>query len=199
VFQAGDTYDDLAEIHQSVHAEIQQKRPPESERPSAMMLLFSTSDDTIWAYELNQPGYYAAHTRPLGAPDALASIREDTPTDEYGNLTVDSELLLEADPDVLLVLGPMAGNYGIEEIRDQLESDSVTREVSAVENGRIYTQGSRNQGPIANLFQLEMTAKQLYPDQFGEWPEYVSGEPYPEIPEDQQLFDRDRLAEIITR
>jgi hypothetical protein len=67
VFQASDQYDDLAEIRQSVFSEIQQNRPLESERPSAMMLLFSTSDDASWAYELNQPGYYAAHTRPLGA------------------------------------------------------------------------------------------------------------------------------------
>ena len=33
-----------------------------------------------------------------------------------------------------------------------------------------------------NLFQLEMTAKQLYPDRFGEWPGYSSGDPYPENP-----------------
>jgi hypothetical protein len=45
-----------------------------------------------------------------------------------------------------------------------------------------------------NLFRLEMTAKQLYPDQFGEWPGYVNGEPYPE---DEQLFDRQRVADIV--
>ncbi|MFB6224676.1 MAG: ABC transporter substrate-binding protein [Haloarcula sp.] len=198
VFQAGDRYEALAKVHQSLLARIERDRPPEDQRPSAMMLLFSTSDETIWAYDLNQPGYYAAHTRPLGAPDALSEIREDAPRDDYGNLTVDSELLLEADPDVLLVLGPMAGSYDIEEIRDQLESDPVASEISAVTSGQVYTQGTRNQGPLANLFQLEMTAKQLYPDAFGDWPGYVDGEPYPEIPEDERLFDRQRVADIIT-
>jgi hypothetical protein len=42
-----------------------------------------------------------------------------------------------------------------------------------------------------------MTAKQLFPDHFGEWPGYENGEPYPEIPEDQQLFDRQRVADAI--
>ena len=49
-----------------------------------------------------------------------------------------------------------------------------------------------------NLFQLEMTAKQLYPDQFGEWPDYSSGDPYPEIPKGEQLFDRTTVANIVT-
>jgi hypothetical protein len=61
----------------------------------------------------------------------------------------------------------------------------------------VYTQGARNQGPLLNLFQLEMTAKQLYPEQFGEWPGYTDGDPYPEIPADEQLFDRQRVADIV--
>jgi hypothetical protein len=60
----------------------------------------------------------------------------------------------------------------------------------------VYAGGVRNQGPVINLFQLEMTAKQLYPDQFGDWPTYTGG-PYPEIPTDEQLFDRQRVADII--
>ncbi|WP_171814693.1 hypothetical protein [Halopiger xanaduensis] len=31
---------------------------------------------------------------------------------------------------------------------------------------------------------------------FGEWPTYEGG-PYPEIPEGEQLFDRQRVADII--
>jgi len=41
-----------------------------------------------------------------------------------------------------------------------------------------------------------MTAKQLYPDAFGAWPRYESG-PYPEIPTDEQLFDRERVADDV--
>jgi len=197
VFQEEQRYSALAEVHQSMLERIEQHLPPESERPTAAMVLFSGSDETIWGYELNQPGYYAAHTRPFGATDALSAVRTESNRDEYGNLTLDSELLIEADPDVLLVLGPMAQEQGIDDIRTRLDDDPVAREVSAVANGRVYTQGARRQGPILNLFQLEMTAKQLYPDQFGAWPGYTDG-PYPEIPAEEELFDRERVANTIT-
>jgi acetylornithine/succinyldiaminopimelate/putrescine aminotransferase len=49
-----------------------------------------------------------------------------------------------------------------------------------------------------NLFQLEMTAKQLYPERFGAWPDHTHGEPYPEIPAAERLFDRDRVAAVVT-
>jgi len=79
-----------------------------------------------------------------------------------------------------------------------MESHSAGSELTAVQNDRVLASGMRYQGPIMNLFQLEMTAKQLYPAQFGEWPGYESGSSYPEIPADEQLFDRDRVANIVT-
>lgn len=42
-----------------------------------------------------------------------------------------------------------------------------------------------------------MTAKQLYPERFGEWPGHTDGEPYPEIPAPERLFDR--VADAIER
>lgn len=48
-----------------------------------------------------------------------------------------------------------------------------------------------------NLFQLEMTAKQLFPERFGAWPGYGDGESYPEIPEAERLFDRERVTDIV--
>jgi hypothetical protein len=48
-----------------------------------------------------------------------------------------------------------------------------------------------------NLFQLEMTAKELYPEQFGQWPADEDGDAYHEFESDEQLFDRGRLADII--
>lgn len=197
VFKEQQRYEALANIHSSVLTTIEESLPPESERPSATMVLFSSQDDSIWGYRINQPGYYAAHSRPLGATDALVEVF-GSDFGESGNNTIDYEALLEADPDVLLVLGPMSGTHNIETIRSDLENHEVASEIAAVQNGRVYTQGARRQGPILNLFQLEMAAKQLYPDQFGEWPGYQNGEPYPEIPEDEQLFDRDRLARIVT-
>lgn len=41
-----------------------------------------------------------------------------------------------------------------------------------------------------------MSAKQFYPKQFGKWPTSDGG-PYPEIPTDEQLLDRQEVADIV--
>jgi iron complex transport system substrate-binding protein len=64
-------------------------------------------------------------------------------------------------------------------------------EVAAVTNDRIYPGGTAVQGPIVNMFQTEMVAKQLYPEEFGEW------RGLGETPEDEQLFDRQRISDIV--
>ncbi|MBV0902643.1 ABC transporter substrate-binding protein [Haloarcula salina] len=197
VFQAQDRYDALRSIHESVLQTIEENLPPTYDRPSAALILLSADEDSGWGYKMNYPGYYAAHTRPMGAEDALADAIGEGYGDDGRNITLDYELLLEADPDVLLVLGPMTGYFSLGEIRQRLENDDVASEITAVQEDRVYAQGARRQGPILNLFQLEMTAKQLYPTIFGEWKGYVNGEPYPEIPEDEQLFDRQRVADVV--
>jgi len=186
-------YDALAEVHADLLGRIEGNLPPEDERPTVGYVQLATDLSSVFVLRLNAPGYYNSHTRPLGAIDAF----EDTEVaGEFAQ--VDFEALLEADPDVFLTLWGMTPTVDFEALRANLAEDSLGRELSAVQNDRVYTQGTRFQGPIMNLFQLEMTAKQLYPDRFGEWPGYVDGDPYPEFPEDEQLFDRGRVAEIIT-
>jgi ABC-type Fe3+-hydroxamate transport system substrate-binding protein len=198
VFQEQERYEALASIHDSLLQTIEENVPPTYDRPSTALVLLSAEEDSGWGYKMNYPGYYAAHTRPMGAEDALADAVGEGYGDDGRNITLDYELLLEADPEVLLVLGPMTGYFNLDEIRERLQDDEVASEITAVQEGRVYAQGARRQGPILNLFQLEMTAKQLYPGQFGEWPGYVNGEPYPEIPESEQLFDREHVADIIS-
>jgi hypothetical protein len=41
------------------------------------------------------------------------------------------------------------------------------------------------------MFQTEMAAKQLYPDEFGSYPGYG------DLSEEEQLFDRERLAAVV--
>jgi ABC-type Fe3+-hydroxamate transport system substrate-binding protein len=197
VFQERERYETLASVHESMLQTIETDLPPENERPSAALVLFSTSGEKMWGYKLNHPGYYAAHTRPMGVTDALADAGGPEYGDDGRNITLDYELLLEANPDVLLVLGPMTAYHDLDEIRTKLAEHEVASEITAVQEGNVYAQGARRQGPILNLFQTEMTAKQLYPGQFGKWPGYVDGEPYPEIPSAEQLFDRQRVAGII--
>ncbi len=188
IFQAQQRYDALAAIHQEMLDTFEAKLPPESDRPTVAML--SSADlEEIYAYPVDAPGFLTAHMRPLGAVNAY-------PDDISTSDTIDAEQLLAADPDVICYLGGMTPGTDIAAGRDRMRDDPVMGKIPAVKNDRVYAQGARYQGPILNLFQLEMTAKQLYPDQFGEWPGYESG-PYPEIPAGEQLFDRGRVGTII--
>ena len=188
VFRERARYEALAAEHEALLSTIEAGLPPESERPTAVMIAAADIEE-IYTYTMNTPGFLTSHTRPLGPRDAFEGNVES-------NSVVDFETLLEADPDVVLHLGGMEPNTDIAKRRTAFQEDPVASEISAVKNDRVYAQGARYQGPVLNLFQLEMTAKQLYPDVFGEWPTYESG-PYPEISEDEQLFDRQRVADVI--
>lgn len=107
------------------------------------------------------------------------------------------EALLAADPDAILALWTVTETFDFGALTQALEDDPLGRELSAVQNGRVYPQGTRWQGPLMNLFQLEMTAKQLFPEQFGVWPTYENGDSYPEFGVDDQLFDHQRVAAIL--
>ncbi|MFC7057206.1 ABC transporter substrate-binding protein [Halovenus salina] len=106
------------------------------------------------------------------------------------------EGLLEYDPDVIIfnfgiTYRDFQGKNLIQQQRELLQDHPVGSQLTAVKNDDLYLGGTPYQGPIINLFQTEMAAKQLYPDEFGSYPGYG------EIPEDEQLFDRGRLADII--
>ena len=187
-FRERERYEALAEVRDGLLSTIEDGLPPESERPTAIMVA-AADIEQIYAYTLSNPGFLTSHTRPLGPRDAFeGSVDSGT--------VVDFETILEADPDVILYLGGFEPGTDMAGRRAAFEEDPVGSEVTAVKNDRIHPQGARYQGPILNLFQLEMTAKQLYPEEFGAWPRYEEG-PYPEIPEDEQLFDRERVADVI--
>ncbi|MCO8244317.1 ABC transporter substrate-binding protein [Haladaptatus sp. AB643] len=191
VFQEKERYDAIKGIHDDVISTIKEKLPPKTERPTAVRVTYS--DGKFYTYHLNKPGYWLADTRPLAAKDAFAEK-------DWGSLwgTVDYETMLEVDPDVILHLWGVSPGYYVQDMKKKIQNHPAGGKLSAIENDRFYASGMRYQGPLMNLFQLEMTAKQLYPDQFGEWPGYEKKKPYPEIPEDERLFDRTKLADIVT-
>ncbi len=191
VFQERERYQALKGIYEETLSEIEANLPPEDERPTVARV--TLGDGVFYSYRLNTPGFWQAETRPLGAHDALADVAW---SGDWG--TVSYETMLEADPDVVLHLWGITSSYAIADIRDRLESHAAGSELAAVRNDRVLASGMRYQGPIMNLFQLEMTAKQLYPDQFGAWPGYEAGQPYPGIPEGERLFDRERVANVVT-
>ncbi|MFC6826458.1 ABC transporter substrate-binding protein [Halopelagius fulvigenes] len=192
VFQERKRYEALASVHEELVSSIRESLPPKEERPTAVRVTLAAESDTFYTYHLNKPGYWLADTRPLGANDAFAEK-------DWGSLwgTVDYETMLEADPDVILHLWGMTPNYNMEDTLASLRDHPVGSKLTAVKNDWVYPAGMRYQGPIMNLFQIEMGAKQLYPDVFGEWPGYANGEPYPDVPAEEQLFDRQRVADVI--
>ena len=192
VFRERKRYEALAAVHEDLVSTIRADLPPKAERPTAVRVTLAADGESFWTYHLNEPGYWLADTRPLGANDAFAER-------DWGSLwgQVDYEAMLEADPDVILHLWGITPNYSMADTIAELESHPAGSELTAVKNDRVHVAGMRYQGPIMNLFQLEMGAKQLYPDLFGEWPGYEDGEHYPEIPEDEWLFDRDRVAAVV--
>lgn len=186
-------YAALADIHADLLTAIEANLPPDDERPTVGYVQMATDLSSVFVLRLNAPGYYNSHTRPLGATDVFGDV--DYEGGEFKQ--VDFEALLEADPDVLLTLWGMTTNVDFEALQRNLEDHSVGQELAAVQNDRVYTQGTRFQGPLVNLFQLEMTAKQLYPEAFGAWSGYENGQTYPDFTEDEQLFDRKRVMEIV--
>ncbi|WP_121743330.1 ABC transporter substrate-binding protein [Natronorubrum halophilum] len=189
VFQARSRYEELHAIREEMVETIQADLPPETERPTVGTVIFM--EETFFPSQSTTPGFSNAHVRPLGVVDAFAA------DDVTYETSYDYEMMLEIDPDVILHQYGIASYYDVGAIRETISEHPVGEQLSAVENDRIYPSGNPVQGPIMNLFQLEATAKQLYPDVFGEWPGYVHGEPYPEISADEQLFDRQEIAEII--
>ncbi|WP_231187462.1 ABC transporter substrate-binding protein [Haladaptatus sp. DYF46] len=185
-------YEALAAVHDHLLGTIEERRPPESERPTVAYLSIQTDLSAIYALHLNAPGYWNSHTRPLGAVDAFGDQEFSGPFKR-----IDMEALLEVDPDVILALWTVTETVDFEQMEQNLRDDPVGSELTAVQNDQMHVQGTRWQGPLMNLFQTEMTAKQLYPEQFGAWPGYENGDVYPEFSSDQQLFDHERVADII--
>jgi len=134
----------------------------------------------------------------VGAVDAF-----EGEYDGQSGIQVDYEALLEVDPDVpVFHLGvnyrDWNGEDALRKTVEGMRDSSLRQKLTAVQEERLYVGRSAYQDPIINLFQTEMLGKQLYPDEFGEWPGEITAGEVPEVPEDEQLFDREELGEILT-
>ncbi|ADE04812.1 ABC transporter substrate-binding protein [Haloferax volcanii] len=187
VFQREDRYEAFEAFHDEFIAEIQAELPPADERPNVFLTFEGTTEpETFSPYRLNDKGTSKKQWNDLGVTDALSGTDiENLSTTNRGEL--DYENLLEIDPDVILVRGHERKTP--EEFRDTvlayMEDHPVGGELAAVQNGRVYRGGYLFQGPIHNLFLTERAAKQLYPDVFGD------------VTDDAELFDRQRVADIV--
>ncbi|WP_148413994.1 ABC transporter substrate-binding protein [Haloferax sp. KTX1] len=191
VFREEARYRAFKSLRDDLVARIRADLPPASERPS--LAVVADTGGTFWPYDFTQDGYLWAHLRPFGMRNAFAAT--DAETGSGGSY--DYEAMVETAPDVVLRYWGTALGDSFRSNREEVLSNPLADEVPAFRDGRYFPSGNGMQGPIMNLFQLEMTAKQLFPDRFGAWPGYGDGEAYPEIPAGERLFDRDRVADIV--
>ncbi|KAA9395964.1 ABC transporter substrate-binding protein [Haloarcula sp. CBA1130] len=187
-FQEHERYAAFAEIHDSLLTEIDDRLPVEDKRPTVGLLSVNSDFEggSFYAYPVNDGNGHKQY-RDLGMRGAFDDVIDGS----YAEW--DYEQLLAADPDILLF------QYGFShvstgEFEDRMATireDPIGQQLSAVRNDRLYRGGTSYQGPIINLFQTEVAAKQFYPEVFGEW--HGLGN----TPEEEQLFDRQRVTDIV--
>ncbi|SIS13871.1 ABC transporter substrate-binding protein [Natronorubrum thiooxidans] len=204
VFQKEDRYEALADVHDEVLDKVQSRLPPVDERPRIGLINGGSRplENLFYPMDLLADGYELKTYRDLGAVSAF----EDT---DGGGSEADYEYMLEVDPDVLMIhwgigngstvdKAPENGRRFDHELFNEtwlevMQDHPLGRQLAAVQDENILPGAWGEQGPIVNLFQTELTARQLYPEEFGEF----DPERYPNVPEEEQLFDRQRVADII--
>ena len=190
VYQVEDRSAALKAVRDEMVEHIQANLPPEDDRPSVGLMLWWKGD--IWVYDPNAPGFGKAHYRPVQLNDALSDVPGYAESNWQGG-KISVEKALDADPDVWIQHNAVGSpDWFRDTAVPAIKDDPVASQITAVENDRIYPGGTGLGGPLFNLFQIEMTAKQVYPDLFGEYPGLR--EP---VPEEEQLFDRQRVADIV--
>ena len=193
-FRERERYEAFTAIHDEVLSRIEADRPPAKEQPSVGLAFLIPGEEfvgsgTFYLTDPTQPGMAMKQYQDLGVEDAWSAAGVEADGE------VGYESLLEADPDVLIshnAFGSTDSERDFQErVVDVMADDDLGSQLTAVQNGRVYRGGKNVQGPIINLFQTEIAAKQLYPEQFGEWNGLGN------IPQGEQLFDRQAVADII--
>jgi hypothetical protein len=101
-------------------------RPPRESPPG---------NGTFYAYHLNEPGFWMADTRPLGATDVFA---DETWGGQSGWRTIGYEALFDADPEDILHMWGLAPGYDTDEIVSTSKNHPVGQQLSAIQNDRFY-------------------------------------------------------------
>jgi len=182
---------ELKAIRDGMLEDIRAELPPAKERPEVGVVFYERKEESFWVYHLNEEGFQNAHTRPLGANDALTEFESGPRSNWSDSGKIDMEAMLEVDPDVLLHFSDWQNPDDATEAFFALDEHPVGQQLTAVQNDRLYAGGDAFQGPIINIFQIELTAKQFYPDLFGEPPEPEN------TGELGDMFDPQRVADIV--
>jgi iron complex transport system substrate-binding protein len=185
LLQERERFEAVKTIHDDLVADVQSRLPAPDDRPNAALVFGGKQPDEFTPYRLSGNGANKEHFHTLGLSDAFAGTSiTGLSTGDTG--TIDYETLLEVDPDSLLVRYHKEGLTGEEFERDvvqHMRDHPVGSKLSAVQNDNVFRGGPIYSGPLHNLFMIERYATGYFPGEFDE----------------EQLFDRDRLAAIITQ
>ncbi len=179
LFREEARYEAFAELHDEFQADLEEVVPAEEERPSvAIMWPQPAEEPEEFSPYLIDEGTSFKQWRDLGVEDAFATT--DVEDFHAGRSAIDYELLLEIDPDVLLIRGNEAKSAAEfeETVVSYMEGHNVASDLTAVGNGDVYRGGPLYQGPITNLVLTERAASQVYGVE-------------------DELFDRQRVADIV--
>lgn len=151
---------------------------------------FDSTRKTFGLYSVNGEGFSKAHLRPFGLTDAL---EKDFGERAYGRGggTIDLEGMAYANPDVILVHWAIRDDDPQVAAIRGLKRDALGSRINAIADGQVYAAGSPLQGPLMFLFQLEMIAKKLFPESFGQWREHGR------LKQEEHLFNRAEVAAVI--
>lgn len=188
VYRQGALVRRLAQLAAVLTQRIEADLPPPAQRPSVGLVIYSNGQ--FLPFSLSRPGFGTAQYRAVGAVDAFESIRDRSYADAGRGARLDLEAMLALDPDVLIVPWAIYEPHRYAELRSLVDHPLGSR-LRAVRGNRLHPGGSPLQGPIFHLFQIEMAAKQVYPERFGR---YRDDQDYPP---DERLFSRDELAQAL--
>jgi len=196
VYQRPEVIARLKSVYDEMVHHIALQLPPPEKRPTVGLIFYGNGRFT--PYSMGNGGFGQAQYRDVGARDAFASIAARTYKGEgQAPAVLDTEGLLALNPDILIVPfaiypdSQAATSRASYEQLLKLGDDPLAQRLTAFRTRRVYPGGTPLQGPVFYLFQIEMAAKQIYPEIFGP---YRDDQNYPPS---EQLFDRRRVAEIL--
>ncbi|RYJ07727.1 ABC transporter substrate-binding protein [Halogeometricum borinquense] len=188
IFQRQAQYEAWVDLKDSVFTEIQSRLPDDSPTVGAFIIRFNVDGKGFMAANIDAFRNDTRTFRKLGVDTAFKG-ETYVPYKKIGY-----EKLLEVDPEYIALVDNLtkSDNETFQETVEAAKNHETMSQLTAVQNDNFVRSAGTNMGPVIDLFSAEAVAMQLFPDEFGEWPGTID-----DIPTENQLFDRQRVADII--
>jgi iron complex transport system substrate-binding protein len=99
----------------------------------------------------------------------LVNAVSDLETDDWGYVPVSKELLVELDPDILVLPGWIYGEEnGAEQFKKSIVEDPALQSMTAIQEGRVFQVPERHRSAVSQYMVLGIRslAELAYPDRF---------------------------------